>query len=263
MEYQKLITAFTSLLILNCTASSEENGRSVELLSDSQLKTFSSVAQSPLNRMPKRKAWKEAVPEAQWITIPSTADGTTQSAIFYDSENSRKRPLLVALHSWSSDYEKQFSIPFGVWAVKNDWVFIHPDYRGAYIDSESTASEYAIQDILDALEYAKNNANVDESRIYLTGFSGGGMTTLIMAGRFPQLWTAAAAWVPVYDLPQWYETTKRSRQTYAAHIENSCGGPPEPGTKAYRECKKRSVSTYLKNARNKEIQIFIATGIKD
>ncbi|MFP4013818.1 MAG: alpha/beta hydrolase family protein [Chitinispirillaceae bacterium] len=260
---KKRILALFTLLLLHCTGATGQTHPSVSLLDKSYYKSFSRIARSPLNRMPKRKAWETAVPQAQRITITSSADGKKQPALFYDSKSKHKKPLLVALHSWNSDYEKQFSIPFGVWAVKNDWVFIHPDYRGPYTNSKSTASELAIQDILDALEYAKSTANVDESRIYITGFSGGGMTTLIMAGRYPELWTAAAAWVPVYDLTQWYETTRNSRHGYARHIENSCGGAPTPGTEAYKECKKRSVSRYLQNAKGEKIQIYIATGVKD
>ncbi len=262
------ISVMLSLLcvggVWGCGGVSAQNDAShARYISNSQYKSFSSIARSPLMRLSKKNAWKKAVPEAVQISIPSSVDGKMQPAMFYNSGSDHKKPLLVALHSWSSDYRKQFSIPFGIWCVENDWVLIHPNFRGAFTNSEATASELAVQDILDALEYAKGNASVDESRIYVTGFSGGGMMTLIMAGRYPELWTAAAAWVPVYDLSQWFETTRRSRHGYARHIENSCGGAPLPGTDAFEECGRRSVSNYLANARGKEIKIFIATGVKD
>ncbi len=58
---------------------------------------------------------------------------------------------------------------------KNDWIFIHPNYRGKFNDSGATASEKAVRDILDALEYAREHAPVDNDRIYLAGFSRGAM----------------------------------------------------------------------------------------
>ena len=236
---------------------------SVVPIKEDQYKTFYRIAHSPIMRLSKWRAWKKVVPEITKISITSTADGTNQPALFYSSNSPHKRPLLLVLHSWSADYKQHYSIPYGIWAVNNDWIFMHPNYRGAYTNPQSTASEVAIEDILDALEYAKKHANVDDSRIYITGFSGGAMTTLIMISRYPDIWAGAAAWVPVYNLVQWYQTTKNSRHNYSKHIANSCSGPPLPGTAAEAECHKRSVSTYLKNIRGKNIPVYIATGIRD
>lgn len=235
----------------------------ISFIDDYDYKTFYRIAKSPIHKIHRFSAWKRAAPEVRTITITSSLDSTAQKALFYNSGSKYKKPLLLALHSWSEDYSQHYSIPYGIWAIKNDWVLIHPDYRGAFTNPKSTLSEYAIRDILDALEYAKKNAEIDMSRIYVTGFSGGGMATLMMVGRFPYLFSAAAAWVPVYDLVQWYGTTRHARHNYSRHITNSCGGEPLPGSKAYTECLKRSVSSYLKNARDAGIPVYIATGVKD
>jgi dipeptidyl aminopeptidase/acylaminoacyl peptidase len=213
---------------------------------------------------PKAATWGEHVPEVETITIISSADGTEQPALYYDSGSDRRKPLLVALHSWSFDYTQPVSIPYGLWAVRNDWVFIHPDYRGRYNNPEATASELAIQDILDALEYAKNNARIDSSRVYLAGFSGGAMTALIMAGRYPDLWTAVSAWVPIYNLADWYSYNRRfPDRHYAGNIADSCGGPPAEDAQAKEECDRRSPSAYLKGARGKDVRIYLSVGIED
>lgn len=235
----------------------------VTLIDNKIFESFSSIAQSSIMKISKERVWEKIVPEVTTITIKSTADGTKQKALYYDSQSPRDKPLLLALHSWSADYQQHFSIPYGMWAVKNDWVFIHPNYRGAFTNPKATASELAIQDILDALRYAKSHARIDSTRIYITGFSGGGMVTLIMVGRYPDLWAGAVAWVPVYDLVLWYQTTKQAKHGYARHIVNSCGGAPLPNTSAQKECKKRSVSSYLKNAKGKKVTVYIAAGIDD
>lgn len=225
--------------------------------------TFMRLAKSSLAKIPKAEAWKKTVPQVQSIVIPSTADGSSQPALFYDSGSNRKKPLLLVLHSWSADYIQHFSIPYGIWAVENDWVFMHPNFRGAFNNPEAGGSELAIQDVLDALKYAKKNSRIDETRVYLVGFSGGGMMTLNMVGRYPELWTAAVAWVPVYDLVAWYKTTRHATHDYSRDIERCCGGAPLPGTPAAKECMKRSPKTYLANARGKGVQVYIATGIND
>ncbi len=233
------------------------------LLTRDRYKTFYRIAASPLMDLPKREAWRTAAPSVRTVEVRSSADSAIQPALFYDSRSPGRKPLLVVLHSWSADYLQHFSIPYGVWAVRNDWVFIHPDYRGPYTNPEATASELAVRDVLDAVAYARKHARVDDSRIYVTGFSGGGMMTLIMVGRYPRLWAGAVAWVPVYDLVDWYRITKGATHDYSGYIERSCGGPPLPGTPAEAECRKRSVSTYLKRARRKRVQVYIATGIRD
>lgn len=258
-----LFGPYLTVVLLACGFGAAQEDSAVQLITTNEYKSFSRIAKSPLMRMKKAAAWKKAVPEAKTVSIKSSADGTLQPALFYDSGSNRKKPLLLALHSWSSDYQKQFSIPNGIWAVQNDWVLIHPNYRGAYTNPQSTASELAIRDILDALDYAKRTAHIDTSRIYITGFSGGAMTALIMVGRFPEIWAACAAWVPVYDLAMWYKTTKHAKHNYSRHIANSCGGPPHKGTMAEEECRKRSVSAYLTNAQGRKVQVYVATGIRD
>ena len=47
-----------------------------------------------------------------------------------------------------------------------------------------------------AVEWAKAKFPVDSRRIYLTGTSGGGHMTLLMAAKYPEIWAAASAWAP-------------------------------------------------------------------
>jgi predicted esterase len=250
------------LVIVLISRIEPENDAEIKLLKKQEFKTFMNLTGSEFKNIPDPKVWKKVLPEVKSITIKSTMDQTDQPALFYDSGSARKKPLLVALHSWSEDYQQHYSVPYGLWAVQNDWVFIHPDYRGPFNNPEATASEPAIRDIIDAVDYAKKNARIDESRIYIAGFSGGAMVSLIMAGRYPEIWAGAVAWVPVYDLEEWYSTTKNAKHDYSSQIAASCGGAPLPGTRAAAECKKRSPSTYLKNAKGK-VPVYIATGIDD
>ncbi|MEM5787750.1 MAG: alpha/beta fold hydrolase [Syntrophobacteraceae bacterium] len=213
---------------------------------------------------PGSVSWKKTVPQVRTIRIKSSADGSLQPALYFDSGTEHKKPLLVALHSWSDNYRQRYSIPYALWAITNDWVFVHPDYRGVFSNPASTGSELSIKDILDAVDYARANARIDESRIYIVGFSGGAMTALIMAGRYPDLFTGVSAWVPVYNISRWYPyVTKFPKRRYAGQIISSCGGAPSTGSAAARECDRRSPSSYLNNARGKPVRIHISHGIRD
>ncbi|WP_235925542.1 alpha/beta hydrolase family protein [Pontibacter burrus] len=206
--------------------------------------------------------WKKKIPEIEQISITSTADGEKQPALYYDSGSPDKKPLLVVLHSWSSEYLQVVSIPYAIWAKLNDWVFIQPNYRGAFKKPEAMASDLAVQDIIDAVNFAKGSSNIDPSRIYIVGSSGGAMTALVTAGRHPDIWAGVVAWVPVFNLVDWYKFSQNyPHRDYNRHIVNACGGEPIPGTPAAAECLRRSPSTYLQNV--KGVPVFLAHGTID
>jgi predicted esterase len=229
--------------------------------------SFTQMARLPLRNLPKEEAWQRAASHVVEISIPRNGQESDQPALWFDSGSDRQKPLLLVLHSWSEDYQQHFGIPYAVFAKKNDWIFIHPDFQGEFDNYEATASEKAVQDVLLALDYATTHASVDESRIYLAGFSGGAMMSLIMAGRYPEKFTAVLAWVPVYDLNDWYDylipTPFSYTDDYQKDIEASCGGDPRTDERSREECRTRSPSTYLRNARGKEIRVFISAGVED
>lgn len=201
--------------------------------------------------------WNKAV---QNITYPSSADNTSQPMKFYKPQRDEPRPLLVGLHSWSNDYTQGASAIYAEWCVANDWIFIHPNFRGPNVRPEATGSELVIGDVSSAIDYARKNARVDESRIYSVGWSGGGHLGLLLAGREPQIWAGVSAWVPISDLNTWYEESRNLGTRYAAQIAASCGGAPV-GDSAAQECRKRSPITFLERARN--VALDINHGIRD
>ena len=205
------------------------------------------------------KGWPNVVKEIKYL---SAADQTQQPALFYaPREKNKPVPLLVGLHTWSGDYRQASSISYVKWCIDKKWGFIHPNFRGPNRTPEATGSELVVKDILSAVEFAKKNAAVDENRIYLIGASGGGYASLLMAGRAPELWAGVSAWVPISDLAKWHAETSKRKLRYAGEIEKSIGGKPVAGSKALTEARKRSASTYLKWA--KEVNLDINAGITD
>lgn len=197
------------------------------------------------------------------VTVASSKDDTLQKVIFYcppeaalDAKGDRV-PLLVALHTWSGNFEQ--GMEHVTHAKKRGWVLIAPDFRGPNRRPEACASDLAVQDVLDAVEFAKKNARVDETRIYVVGASGGGHMALMMAARAPGLWAGVSAWVPVTDLLAWHRDNTVSKRKYDKMLEQVCGGPPGPQNEA--DYRKRSPVFHLTAA--KDLPLDINAGIHD
>jgi len=206
-----------------------------------------------------RDMWPEEVKE---IKYHSDADSTMQPALFYAPKTgSKSMPLLVGLHTWSGGYRQKSSIPYAKWCIDKGWVFIHPHFRGPNRAREATGSELVIGDIISAVNYARNNANIDPNRIYLVGASGGGYTALLMAGRAAELWAGVSAWVPISSLRDWYFECRKLKCEHADDIVKSCGGAPDTDGAVDLEYEKRSPVTYLKKAVG--VRLDINAGIRD
>jgi len=209
--------------------------------------------------------WQQELPDIQDVRIPSSADDHEQPALWLPPEGEGARPLLVVLHTWSTEYLQNIGIPFGHWARDMGWAMIHPNFRGANDNPDATGSDLAVQDVIDAVDFAADEASIDESRVYLIGFSGGGYKSLLMAGRHPDRFAAAAAWVPIHNLTDWYEhhVATSPGAAYIEQISQSCGGDPTAVEAAAESCRERSPSAHLDAARDAGIPIYIGHGLSD
>ena len=138
---------------------------------------------------------------------------------------------------------------------------ILPHYRGPNNNPQACASKLAIQDVLDAVDYATQHACIDRRRVYLAGQSGGGHMALMMAARAPHVWAGVSAWVPITDLAAWHTELTR-KQAYAKQLEQICGG--SPGTpEADRQYRARSPLFHLAAARGLPIDINRRNSLTD
>lgn len=196
------------------------------------------------------------------IDYVCSADRSRQGAMVLGAAGPEPRPLLVALHTWSYDFHHPSSQEFARRCAARNWNLIFPDFRGPNTRPEACGSELAVADIVDAVRYMKEHFPVDAERIYLTGGSGGGYGTLLLAGRHPELWAAASAWCPISDLVAWHRQCRGgSYAHYAEHIEAVCGGDPQCDSAARQEAVKRSALTHLAGAAC--LPLDISTGIHD
>ena len=181
------------------------------------------------------------------IQVPSTLDGTLQDSYLVLPSTYREggaaRPLAVLLHTWSNDLEQR-QPGVEAEAEARGWLLLAPNFRGRNDRPEACGSPLAQQDILDAVAWVKSRYPVDERRVYLLGLSGGGFMTMLMAGRYPQLWAAGSAWVGISDLEAWY--AEHPGDNYGAMMRSCYGGAPGDGERVAAVYRERSPLTYLR-----------------
>lgn len=198
------------------------------------------------------------------IQVRSSVDGTNQPSYVIlpeeIDETGARQPLVVSLHTWSADLEQR-NRDLEQAVQRLGWIYLFPNFRGPNRRPEACGSRKAQQDILDAIAWCQANYPVDKRRIYLTGTSGGGHMTMLMAARYPDRFAAACAWVGISDLKDWYETQQERKSRYARDIVASCGGVPGSSPPVDREYRERSPITYLHQAAS--VPLDISAGVHD
>ena len=201
-------------------------------------------------------------PGRHLIEVASSIDNSLQPSYIILPPNLEKAkaniPVVVSLHTWSFDLEQR-NDALEQLVLQRGWIYLFPNFRGRNDQPAACASELARQDVIDVLGWVITHYPVDESRIYLTGISGGGYMTLAMVTSFPDRWTAASAWVPISDLGAWYEFHKANE--YGEMIESCIGGDPFAEPKVADEMHKRSPLLYMDRAI--DVPLEIAAGVRD
>ncbi len=203
------------------------------------------------------REWDE---EFQVVEIPSPVDGQIQKAYYYAAPSDEPQPLVVSLHTWSSDYTQYDTL--GELCRDAGYHYIHPDFRGRNNRYEACGSYLVVSDIDAAIDYAFARTNVDPERIYMIGSSGGGYATLLMFMRSKHPIRKFSAWVPLSDLARWHDEVSRAGLKYQSDIL-SCTGS-ENGLLDREEAVRRSplyMDTPVEKLDNSELDIY--AGVND
>ena len=198
------------------------------------------------------------------ISVTSQLDQSKQPSLIWVPEQAKSQPtpVFVFLHSWSGNY-KQDNTMWLKEAVNRNWIYLHPNFRGANKSPQACGSKFARQDILDSLDYVLKNYNVDRSRIYLAGASGGGHMAMLMAGHHPERFSAVSAWVGISDIADWYRfhVKKGVPQNYAKMILKSLGQAPGKSKEIDLDYADRSPIFHLQNVG--KLPIDLSAGVRD
>ena len=155
------------------------------------------------------------------VEIESSMDKSIQKSYFYKSKSKEPKPLIVSLHTWGGSYNQNDDL--AEICKQKDLNYIHPDFRGANLTIDACCSELALTDIDDAISYAIKNSNVDTSKIYVIGVSGGGYATLSTFMKSKHNIKKFSAWASITDLIAWYNESKIKNNNYAENILDCTG----------------------------------------
>jgi dipeptidyl aminopeptidase/acylaminoacyl peptidase len=188
--------------------------------------------------------------------VRSTRDGSLQPSYIivpaaYNANS--PAPLMVALHTWSFSIDNQRFQQFEANAELRNWIYLAPEFRGVDDHPEACGSDIAQQDILDAVAWTRAHLKVDDKRIYIWGWSGGGHMALLMASRAPDLWAAVSAWAGITDLGAYYRESDRHTQE---QLRACLGGAPGTGPSVDLQYRERSPLTHLDRAVKVPIDIW-------
>jgi len=206
----------------------------------------------------------ETLPALTEMQVKSSRDGSLQPSLVWApaSATTKQRPLFVFLHSWSGNY-KQKNSKWQREAVARDWIYLHPNFRGVNEQPTACGSALARQDILDAMDAICKRYQVDETRVYLAGTSGGGHMAMLMAGHHPERFSAVSAWVGISNLADWYRFHIKNGkpQKYARMVAASCGGAPGSSEKVDQAYRDRSPIFHLQHVG--QLHLDLNSGVRD
>jgi pimeloyl-ACP methyl ester carboxylesterase len=193
-------------------------------------------------------------------SIHSTLDKNAQ-VFYYDKSNSSEaKPLLVELHSWSNTADSQKEI-LAEQAHSKNWNYILPNFRGVNNHFKACCSEFVINDIDEAIDWALQHMKVDKKNIYIIGNSGGGYATMAMYMKSRHNIRAFSAWSSISDLATWYEESVERKNKYADEIIQCTNANGVFDDQKARERSPLFWETPIKKRRNSALQIY--AGIHD
>jgi lysophospholipase L1-like esterase/esterase/lipase len=210
----------------------------------------------------KSKDWPA---ECKKVAITPTVDGKVQPSIFYQSTGEKSRPLIVSLHTWSGGYDQKDTLAWQ--CVKNNYNYIHPNFRGPNNTYEACGSPLVISDIDDAIDFAIQHANVDTNAIHVIGVSGGGYATLLTYMKSRHNISTFSAWASISNIEKWFYESEGRNNKYAKDIAQATTGKTFSGKNYYmdaKEAEKRSpmfMPTPVKKRTNSKLYIY--EGIHD
>ena len=165
-----------------------------------------------------------------------------------------KRPVIYYLHGGPQGQERPdfswFSMPLIEFLTLQGFAVFVPNVRGStgygLSYTKHVDRDWGGQDRLDHVhamqEVLAQDERVDVSRAGVVGRSYGGYMTLTLAGRHPELWSAAVDMFGPYDLVTFCE---RIPPTWRPYFDVALGNPDVPEDLAFLQ--ERSPRTYIDN----------------
>ena len=182
----------------------------------------------------------------------------------------QKRGLMIILHPMGEKYDVAIAYPgFRPKADEYGLILAAPlnrkteiyGYKSLYINSPYPGAAPGEQDILDLIPHISKMYKIDEKRIYLTGYSMGGLGTIGIASRRPGIFAAIAPGASASDLNQlmkYFRALENSGLSIDLSVkpEYYFGADPEKNITAKSRLKMASPRFILENLINTPVYFF-------
>ncbi len=167
-------------------------------------------------------------------------------------------PMLLLFHGWRGAPIDPFFTDYTPAALEQGWIAVSPRQRGKNAlgpGGQPLASLTSQHDAIKLVDYMKSHYQIDPDRVYVGGFSMGGMMAGMMAAKYPDTFAAAVTHMAITDLRDWFYEVSDYRQS---QIITETGGAPWEIPFEYDRRSPKELASNLKN-----VPIAVVHGISD
>ena len=192
------------------------------------------------------------------IVFPGETGQNVEAELLLPYGWSPNSPLLVLFHGWRGAPIDPYFTDYTPAALDQGWIVASPQQRGKNAlgpGGQPLASLRSQHDAIKLVDYMKTHYQVDPERIYVGGFSMGGMMAGEMAVKYPDVFAAAVTHMAITDLRDWYYEVGPYRQS---QIITETGGTPSEIPFEYDRRSPKEMASNLKNT-----PIAVVHGISD
>ncbi len=192
------------------------------------------------------------------IVFPGENGQDVNAELLLPYDWSPNSPLLVLFHGWRGAPIDPYFTDYTPAALEQGWIVASPQQRGKNAlgpGGQPLASLRSQHDAIKLVDYMKTHYQVDPERIYVGGFSMGGMMAGEMAVKYPDVFAAAVTHMAITDLRDWYYEVSPYRQS---QIITETGGTPSEIPFEYDRRSPKEMASNLKNT-----PIAVVHGISD
>jgi predicted esterase len=190
------------------------------------------------------------------IRFPGEGGQMVDAVVMEPPDASTPRPLLLLFHGWNGKPMDALITDYTAAAVAANWFVASPAQRGLNALGPAGAPLASLRSQHDArlfVDYLLDRYPIDRERIYVGGYSMGGMMAGVMAAKYPDLFAAVVTHKAITDLTDWFNESNAYRQS---RIITETGGTPAQVPFEYR---RRSPVELARNLQHVPIAIVHAS----